>query len=74
MSERPSLNEFVVDGERRELKNPDGPATPRQLARLNSEGRLLLRDEPGDPISKGEAAWAIEAEDSDVEPGQWVVC
>ena len=45
----------------RELRDPDGPATPRQLARLNREGRLeLVARGEAEVISKGQAAFAID--------------
>lgn len=45
----------------RELRNPDGPPTGRQLLRLNHEGQLNLAD-PGQvmPITKAEAAAALD--------------
>jgi hypothetical protein len=48
------------DGELRELTDPEGPATPRQLRRLNDTGCLVVV-EPGHaiPIRKGEAAFAV---------------
>ena len=52
---------FVTrDGEVRELKNPEGSATPRQLRRLNDAGALVVV-EPGQaqPIRMGEAAYAV---------------
>jgi hypothetical protein len=60
-------------GELRELKDPEGPATPRQLRRLNDMGCLVIV-EPGQatPIRKGEAAYAVslvrETEPVDGEP------
>jgi hypothetical protein len=61
------------DGEPRELKDPEGPATPRQLRRLNETGCLVVV-EPGQatPIRKGEAAYAVslvrETEPVDDQP------
>lgn len=61
MSRRRSIVAFVAeDGTVRDLREPHLPATPKQLARLNHEGLLELRDERGVPISKGEAAFAID--------------
>jgi hypothetical protein len=59
---RPRLDAFTgPDGDRRELVDPDGPATGRQLRRLNRAGRLELVD-PGraEPLTKAEAAAAID--------------
>jgi hypothetical protein len=55
------MTSFVFEGEVRELKDPDGPPTTRQLARLNYLGGLAIV-EPGqiDPISKGQAAGALD--------------
>jgi hypothetical protein len=52
---------FVFGNEVRELVEPSGPATPRQLARLNRLG-LLAVVEPGqvEPLTKGEAAWLLD--------------
>jgi hypothetical protein len=36
-----------------------GPATSRQLWRLNREGLLALRKEPGTPLANRQAAAAI---------------
>ena len=48
------------DGDWRELVEPDGPPSGRQLARLNGLGMLELVD-PGEarPLTKAEAAAAI---------------
>lgn len=48
------------NGELRELKDPEGPATPRQLRRLNEAGALVVVT-PGEAkrIRKGEAAHAV---------------
>jgi hypothetical protein len=57
----------------RDLPDPDAPATPHQLAKLN---RLGMLGEPGlpyesDPITKAEAAgeidWALIRVDDDAE-------
>jgi hypothetical protein len=58
------MTEFVAaDGTIRQLKEPHGPATSAQLARLNRLGMLELVG-PGEaqPLSKGEAAAAIDEE------------
>jgi hypothetical protein len=50
----------------RELVDPDGPATPRQLARLNRAGALeLVAPGRATPITKGEAAAAINDGDDE---------
>ena len=56
------------DGEGRELKDPEAPATPRQLRRLNEAGALVVV-EPGTatPLVKGSAAFAVSLV-TDVEP------
>jgi hypothetical protein len=58
---RRRLTGFVVDWQWRELRDPDGPPTGRQLERLNRAGMLELV-QPGEaqPITKGEAAAAID--------------
>jgi hypothetical protein len=45
----------------RELRDPDGPPTGRQLQRLNQAGALVVV-EPGtaEPLTKAEAAWAVD--------------
>jgi hypothetical protein len=53
--------QFVTpSGEVRELVDPEGPATVRQLRRLNAVGALVIV-EPGTakPIVKGEACYAV---------------
>jgi hypothetical protein len=57
---RPIMS-FVFEGHVRDLKDPDGPPTPRQLARLNHLGALAVI-EPGQlrPITKGDAAGALD--------------
>ena len=48
-------------GEWRELIDPDGPATTRQLHRLDREGRLeLVGPGKATPLTKAEAAAAID--------------
>jgi hypothetical protein len=42
------------------LRNPYGPPSARQLLALSRAGLLELRDEPGEPITKLGAAWAID--------------
>lgn len=52
---------FAVDGEWRELCDPDGPPTGRQLLRLNRLGLLAIAEHAiAKPITKGEAAWLID--------------
>jgi hypothetical protein len=55
------ITSFIFEGHLRELKEPDGPPTPRQLARLNYLGALAIV-EPGQlgPITKGQAAGALD--------------
>jgi hypothetical protein len=57
------LTSFVDSrtGQRRELRDPDGLATQRQLWRLNALGMIAVVL-PGDakPLTVGEAAWAID--------------
>jgi hypothetical protein len=60
-------------GELRELTDPEGPATPRQLRKLNASGCLVVVEPgTGKPITKGEAAYAVslvpESEPLDGEP------
>jgi hypothetical protein len=65
-------------GELRELKDPEEPATPRQLRRLNEAGALVVV-EPGRaiPIRKGEAAFAVslvgdaKPRTDDQPPSRW---
>lgn len=53
---------FAVDGDRRELVDPDGPPTARQLELLNRAGAIALV-EPGqlEPLTASDASGAIEA-------------
>lgn len=55
------IRRFVFEGHVRELKEPDGPPTLRQLARLNYHGALAII-EPGQlrPITKAQAAGALD--------------
>ena len=55
------IRSFIFEGHLRNLKEPDGPPTPRQLARLNYHGALVIV-EPGqvDPITKSTAAGALD--------------
>ena len=55
------LESFEVDGKVRVLNEPEGPATGRQLRRLNELGVLAVV-EPGqvEPLTKGAAAYAID--------------
>ena len=66
--------QFVTpSGEIRELKDPESPATYRQLSKLNHAGCLVIV-EPGTAprISKGQAAFAVsvawDAEPADGQP------
>jgi hypothetical protein len=58
---RRTLYRFLHGDAWRELRDPTGAPTARQLLRLNHVGALALV-EPGqvDPISKGEAAYALD--------------
>lgn len=63
MSRRPRLTSFTApDGSVRELRDPDGPATPFQLAKLNRLGMVVVEAHPHEfePLTKGEAAWLID--------------
>lgn len=55
------ITSFIFAGHARTLKEPAGPPTPRQLARLNHLGALAII-EPGqlDRITKGQAAGALD--------------
>ena len=44
----------------RMLKDPDGAPSGRQLLRLAYLGLLKIRDEPGRPLTKLDAALAID--------------
>jgi hypothetical protein len=59
---------FTMNGELRELKEPDAPATGRQLSRLNRSGMLVVV-EPGEApvLSKGSAAYCVSVA-TDAEP------
>jgi len=57
---RPTINGFYVDGQRRELQEPDGPPTKRQLLWLAKRGYIEIVDEPVRPLTKGECASAID--------------
>ena len=50
---------FKVGGDWRALKDPEGPASPAQLARLNREGRLAVVRR-GEKITKLDAARLID--------------
>jgi len=68
---RPRLDGFRFGDEWRNLKNPTGPPTWRQLLRLNALGCLELVP-PGEsqPITKAEAAYALnDAQPDDQPPG-----
>jgi hypothetical protein len=48
-------------GDMRALKDPDGPATPNQLRKLNALGLLAaVEADHGQPLTKAEAAWLID--------------
>jgi hypothetical protein len=49
-----------ASGELCQLDEPDGPATTRQLWRLNRLGALVVVEPDGRPISKAEASFAID--------------
>ena len=55
------ITHFQFEGHVRALKEPDGPPTLRQLARLNYLGALVIV-EPGQvaPITKAQAAGALD--------------
>ena len=59
---RPSSTGFIVgDDEWRKLREPDGAPTGRQLLWLNAAGCLdLVWPGQAQPVTKGEAAWAID--------------
>jgi hypothetical protein len=65
------LSSFRFAGEVRELKEPEGPPTARQLLKLNGLGVLCLV-EPGqvEPLTKGLAAAVLDAllEEPDEKP------
>jgi hypothetical protein len=46
----------------RELRDPDGAPTKRQLLWLATRGLLELRDRPGEPFTKLDASLAIDRE------------
>jgi hypothetical protein len=47
----------------RKLEAPHGSPTARQLLRLNHLGRLQIRDEPGEPVTKLDAALALDRQE-----------
>jgi len=53
--------EFSRDDEWFAFKDPHGPASRWQLARLHRQGLLRIADEPGEPVSVLAAAVAIDA-------------
>jgi hypothetical protein len=60
VSRRPRIVGFLFGDEWRELVEPDGEPTARQLLALNAAGCLeLVWPGRAEPITKGEAAWAI---------------
>jgi hypothetical protein len=52
---------FVRDGRRCFLRDPGERATGRQLLALNARGHLAVVAESVEPLTKGEAAFAIDA-------------
>ncbi|MBA3377024.1 MAG: hypothetical protein H0U00_14640 [Actinobacteria bacterium] len=58
---RPTLKGFWREGEWCELVDPDGPPTGRQLLRLNRLGLLQVVEHAVPPLTKGEAAYVIDA-------------
>ena len=57
------IRTFIFAGEVRELRDPDGSPSARQLLRLNRLGALLLVEacDEVQPITKGDAAGALDA-------------
>ena len=53
-------HQFQHGDQWRTLTDPHGPATARQLLRLNREGLLELRTTPGEPLTKLDTAHAID--------------
>jgi hypothetical protein len=56
---------FPFGDEWRTLTDPKGAPSGRQLLRLHHLGLLELRDTPGEPITKLDAARAIDQAESD---------
>jgi hypothetical protein len=56
------IRHFVFAGELRELRDPDGIPSARQLLKLNALGALLLVEPCREvrPITKGDAAGALD--------------
>jgi hypothetical protein len=52
--------QFRIGDEWRTLRDPHGPATWRQLMKLNALGLLQLRALPARPLSKLDCAWEID--------------
>jgi hypothetical protein len=52
--------QFQHGTEWRTLQDPHGPPTNQQLARLNRDGLLEIRTTPGQPLTKLDAAQAID--------------
>jgi hypothetical protein len=53
---------WAKNGEWRDLQDPDGPPTPRQLLALWHAGALVITrtPDPCNQFAKSEAAWAID--------------
>jgi hypothetical protein len=62
------ITSFSFNGEVRELVDPDGLATARQLLKLNRLGLLAAVDPAQAPLSKSEAAWLIDQAVKDKSP------
>ena len=61
------IESFEIDGELRQLAEPDGPPTGRQLLALWGDGMLaIVRPDPRNEFTKAEAAWAINWSRSDL--------
>jgi hypothetical protein len=54
--------QFPFDGGWRTIREPDGIPSGRQLQWLAAHGLLEIRRRPGRPLSKLDAAWAIDRE------------
>jgi hypothetical protein len=58
---RPASTGFWYGDEWRELRDPDGPPTGRQLLWLNTHGCIeLVWPRHAEPITLGQASWAID--------------
>lgn len=56
--------EFMTETGPRTLGDPEGPPTGRQLLRLAYLGLLEIRDKPDRPLTKLDAARAIDRQES----------